>query len=355
MSPSSWPHRPPEVAYFHDEHGIAFAAEIVRTHEWSAALNVLPDPLVADIRIAFVEVTRQGLNVPRWLVVMPPNTERAVSAVQAAARRAWPYSPSYRTPAAPPEDYVVAGFQALCPPHPPCEPGIEARVSLGAFLRERPGVLGLLGDQGRDGFDRLVQVAWPTPGAFADAILADRIRDAGAGSVVELAHFLEGASSSGEVSEWAALEEERMALLARLRPLRYFTDVRDFDRATEEALDWVARYRRAYATHYRRVMRAVRDVLHDLTGAELAARTLASMNSGGRAIGADAVQRLDAALSTLRALPAEVDAEGPRTAGIPLGHFPPECSEAYVAAAAVQAALDVQRRRSSSSPARTQA
>jgi hypothetical protein len=350
MTPALWPPSLPEVAFFRDQRGAVLAAEVVRLPEWLPFLVDPPDPLVADIRLALLERCERRLGLPGWLVLLPEEVTQDPARVVEEALKAWPRSPSYRVPAAPPEDYVVAGFQALCPPHPPCEPGLRARESLTEYLRERPGLLGRLGDEGRDGFNRLVQLEWASPEAFAADILKERIRDAGAGAQVDLGEFIAAAEVSGSVGDFAELAAERDALLGRLNPLRYFSDARDFDRAVAAAGAWVERYQRAYAAHYREVVQAACATLEEIAPAIGAARTLESLNAGSRPVGEDAVRRLNAAVEEIRLLPKTPEASEPRTGDVALGHMPRAYTEARLAAAAVHAALDIQRRRASSSP-----
>ncbi len=351
MTPHTWPHPQTEVAYFRDGYGTWFAAEVARARRWSGALLAPPDGSVADIRIAFLDAPSVPTDAarPPWLAVLAATQELDPALVVRQAMLAWPGSPHYRGPGASPEEFVVAGFQALCPPHPPCEPGPTARESLSRFLRERPGIMGDLGEEGRDAFNRSLRVYWETPERFADAILRERIRDEGYGGTLDLAGFLTGAPVSPEGGEFADLAMERVGLEQRLRPERFFTDAGDYDRAVVEARDWVDRYQRAYAQHYGMIVEAARATLAEVAPALEAAGELDSLNQDGRAVGADAVHRLTVSVTELRALPEQPEPGLPVTGGVTLGRIPVALPEARLAAAAVLASLDIQRRRASAS------
>ncbi len=351
MTPPLWPQPQEEVAYFRDRHGTWFAAAIARAPRWSASLLAPPDDVVADVCIAFLDNARvpSSVSVPSWLAVLPAREEMEPASVVHAANVAWEASPSYRGRGAPAEEYVVAGFQALCPPHPPCDPSPTARESLTRFLRERPGILGGIAELGRDGFNRALRLYWPCPEDFADSILHERIRDEGAGGLLDLAAYLRDARLAEEVREFSDLAFQREALVARLQPLRFFTDASDFDRAVEEARAWRERYDRAYDAHYREVLESAHAVLVEVGPALEAASELDALNRNGRAVGDDAVHRLAGAVTALRALPDEVEGGLPVTGEVYLGRMPEALTEARSAAAAVMAALEVQRTRATDS------
>lgn len=345
-----WPPSPREVAYFRDAAGTWFAAELTRADRWVESWLVPPHPDIADIRIAFVDAgsARPEAGRPAWLAVLDASRELDPQLVVQAAMEAWARSPHFRDRGPQAEEYLLAGFQALCPPHPVCELRPNARESLGEFLRERPVPLGALANMGRDAFNRAVRLHWDTPGAFAEAILRERIRDDGAGDVLDMVAFMETASIALDIADVADMEFTRRALLDRLTPERFFTHARDFDAATALARDWTERYERAYRVHYRRVIEAACAVLQDIGPALAAAGELDSLNREGRAVGEAAVHRLASAVTAIRALP-ELPVGGVGTTGdVPLGRLPQAFSEARLAAAAVLAALEVQRRRAAS-------
>jgi hypothetical protein len=341
-----WPPSPREVAYFRDAAGTWFAAELTRADRWDESWLVPPHPDIADIRIAFVAAgSERPAGRPAWLAVLDASREIEAPLVVEAAMEAWARSPHFRARGPLAEEYLLAGFQALCPPHPVCDLRPNARDSLGEFLRERPAPLGALANMGRDAFNRAVRLHWDTPGAFAEAVLRERIRDDGAGNVLDLVAFMETASVALDSADVADMEFTRRALLDRLAPERFFTHARDFDAATALAREWADHYERAYRVHYRRVIEAACAVLQDIGPALAAAGELDSLNREGRAVGEGAVHRLASAVTAIRALP-EVPVGGVATTGdIPLGRLPPAFSEARLAAAAVLAALEVQRRR----------
>lgn len=354
MTVPLWPLPQQEVAYFRDPDGTSFAAEIARASRWASHLLLPPDEVVADIRIAFLDqpAVPASVDCPPWLVVLAASDELEPARVVQSALRAWADCPMYRGPGPAPEEYVAAGFQALCPPHPACEPGPSARESLSRFLRERTGNLGALGDLGRDGFNRAVRISWATPDDLVEAILCERIRDEGGASVLDLRAYLRAAEIAPESPEFCGLAYERIAILDRLRPLRFFTEASDFDRAVEDARAWRGRFDRAYAAHYRWVVGAAHGVLREADPALRAAVELDRLNRQGRPVGVDALARLRRSVLELRALPDEMDGSRPVMAGVPLGRAPDALGEAGLAAAAVKAALEVQHFRASSEAAR---
>lgn len=348
MHSPAHPPSPPEVAFFRDDASTWFAAEVVRGLPWTSALAEPLDPELADIRIAFLAAPFEGdpPDHPEWLVLLPAPAEFEPREVVEAAMRAWPRSPWHRAAGPLPEEYVSAGFHALCPPHPPCPLGPGARDSLMEFLLGRTGALGRLARESRDGASRLLRVLWHSPESFADDILRERIRDEGARHFLQLATFLEAAEVAPEADDWGPFALERAALLERLSPLRYFTHPADFDRAAAQAAEWQDRYTRAYEQHYRAVLHAAEAVLHDAAPALAGVAELEQLNEQGRPVGGDAVRRLRRAIDQVRALPLGVDDRAARTASVTLGRLPAPITEVRLAAAAIMAALEVHRRRS---------
>lgn len=345
-----------EVAYFRDPDGTWFAADVVRCLRWNEALAEPLDVEQADIRIALVgrpdaelsdafDPVRAPAELPSWLRLLHPSAEREPRLIVDAALDAWGASEAFRRPGAAAEDYLVAGYQALCPPHPPCAPGPGMRESLMGFLIERPGPLGQLARGSDDAANRLFRLAWPTPEAFADDVLRERIRDDGARGALQLVAFVEGAGIDGEAEEYADLAAERTRLLARLRPRSYFTQASDFDRAAALALDWRARYQRAYQAHYRMVLRTARSIVAETAQAAALLAELEAMNERASPVGAGPAGRLRAALDELGRLPEGVDDRSAQTAGVVLGAMPHAIAEARISAAAVLAAVEVHRRR----------
>ena len=342
-----------EVAWFRDPADTWFGAEVIRLPRWSEQLLTPLDLEVADIRIAFLDqlpdVDPADCPLPPWLRLLDASLEREPRVVVEAALDAWLHSPAFRGAGASPEAYLIAGYQALCPPHPPCAPGPGMRDSLMEFLRDRSGVLGQLGRQGDDSVNRIVRLLWRTPDDFADEILRARICDGGGRGSLQLVEFLEAAEIVAETPEQAVLARERDALLVRLSTLAYFTQPSDYDRAAALALDWRDRYLRAYRLHYRTVLAAAHEMVLDTATAARALPELEAMNLLGRPVGADAAQRLRRALDRLGCLPEGIDERAAQTAGIVLGQMPPDLAEARLAAAAVLAALEVHARRRSNS------
>ena len=359
MPAPQWPPAPTEVAYLRDGAGTWFAAEVVRHPGWCEELLHPPPRDTADIRIAWLDCTTvpPSVSVPGWLLLrdalasqhtgenLLEDAARRVTQTDPAAQTAWAASPYYRTAGPSPAEYLLAGFQALCPPHPPCELSPDARDTLAKWLSDRSGTLGLLAHRDREAFNRAVRLYWQSPQDLADAILRERIRDEGGGAVLELTSFLDRAVIDPTAAEFCELEPERQSILTRLAPVRFFTDARDFDGATAAAREWSSRYDRAYRHHYSAVFSLAEEVMHDVAIALSLAGELDVRNREGRAIGQEAVASLVDAVEVLSLLPEAPEPGEPVTAGVVLGCVPTACSQARLAAAAVLAALDVQRRR----------
>lgn len=342
-----------EIAFFRDPADTWFAAEVIRPSHWNEALLEPLDPEEADIRVAFLHDTPAPLpDHPAWLCLLPRSAEHEPRIVVEAAQRSWAASDAFREPGASPEAYLVAGYQALCPPHPPCEAGPGMRDSLMEFLVERSGTLGRLARESDDGANRLLRIFWRTPAQFAEEILRSRIRDDGGRGVLQLVEFLEAAEVDRGVDEFAPLALERDALLDRLTPLAYFSRPSDYDRAAALALDWRDRYNRAYRVHYRGVLSAAREIVADTAEAARQLPELDALNRdvSSSSVGEDAARRLRGALDELAALPEGVGERSAQTAGVVLGRAPVAIAEARLAAAAVLAAVEVHRRRMSASP-----
>lgn len=338
--------RPAHVRFFRDARGTLFAAEIVERDRWDAALCARPSVDVADVRIAFLAGGEAPRQVPGWLGICTgsPPPDDPLWLVE-LARRAWLASPTHREPGAPPEAYVHAAFTALCPPHPPCPAHPGARESVIAFARGRPGAVGRLAEFGRDGFDRWLHICWPTPEALARAVLLERMSDDGARRQVVAIHRLEAAEVEPG-SEFAALAVERTALLARLDPAAYFERIPAFNEAVAEAEAWWKRYAEAYAAHCRRLSAMAAKLPSELLAAISAMELLRSLNDTpwrGTPVGEEALHRLEEAVHAIRAI--RPDPDDVPTPGIVLGRVPAAFAEARLAAAAVLAAVDVQRRR----------
>lgn len=336
-----------ERHFFTDPFGTPYAVEVVAADAWDPALAVPLDVRVADARIVFCPEAAPS-PLPGWLVVSvdAPGAAREHEIASFAAR-AWLRSSYHRVPGAPATDYVTAGFQAFCPPHPPCPPGPHAREMLIAFARRRGGVFAPLGEEGRDGFDRWLRVAWRSPGHFARAVLAERMAEGGEHEALALAAFVEDAEVWPD-GDTVALSEQRRLLIEHLTPLRYFADPVGWDAARAEAIEWRRVYQVAYLTHFRRVSRLATETLGDLLPAITAADVLRTMNCdsrNGQPIGQDALERLRRAVAQIGEIPATPDPDRARTGGVTLGRIPPAFADARLAAAAVLAAVEVQRRR----------
>lgn len=339
---------PREIRYFRDEEGTLFAAEIIERESWEDLLRVPICVEDADVRIVFLENGNVPNGVPPWLGVstgQPPEADEP--GLVRLARQLWLRSPFHRAPGPDARSYVAAAFHALCPPHPPCALGPDARDTVIEFLRGRAGQLGWLATQEQDGFDRWLQLRWPTPAVLAREVLVERMLDSNAIEQVATIRRIERAEIETG-SEFDFLARERTALLPRLDPLGYFVHGAEFDTAIAEADAWWRRYVDAYSAHSRRLSAMAAVLPSELLAAITVADVLRSLNKsprGGAPVGEDALNRLEAAINEIRSIePAPPDFPVP---GIVLGRVPSAFGEARLAAAAVLAAVDVHRRRAS--------
>src|SRR5690606_11794759 len=136
-----------------------------------------------------------------------------------------------------------------------------------------------------------------------DDVLRERIRDEGGRGLLRLLAFLEHAEIDPTSEPHRDLAIERRDLLQRLAVIGYFEEPREFDRNAALALDWQARYRQAYASHYRGVLDTARETLTET--AAVADRLPELERLSG--VASESAQRLSTALERLRRLPSEPD------------------------------------------------
>ncbi|MDP2326838.1 MAG: hypothetical protein Q8M79_01990 [Dehalococcoidia bacterium] len=337
-----FPSASPTIRTLHDDAGTPFAVEVMHAEAWDEALRTPPAAERADVRV--VLLSRGGVpgRLPAWLAVV-----RAAIAtpdlLTHAATQAWHASPAFRTPEPRAESYMVAGVQALCPPHSPCPVRADARDELVAFLHERPGPLGSLALVDRDGFDRLLRVHWPTPEAFAQAILRERMRDLGGGAALDLIRSLESAAGLPDVDDHGYLEAGRAALLERLSPLQYFLEPAAFEAARGDVEAWLEQHAAAFDASYRRIHRSAVRQLVDLVPVLTAAAALQELNRQERPVGEASCARFIDEVEVLRQVVTGQGREG--VAPVSLVRASEALALAPLSAAAVLAAVDVHRRR----------
>lgn len=330
------------VRTLRDESGTSFAVEVMHAEAWDEALRTPPAAERADVRVVLLRRGGVPGRLPAWLAVV-----RAAIATPNllghAATQAWHASPAFRTPEPRPEAYVAAGVQALCPPHPPCPVRADARTELVAFLRERPGPLGSLALVDRDAFDRLLRIHWPTPEAFAQSILGERMRDLGGGTALDLVRTLESASGIPEVDDHGHLEAGRAALQQRLSPLQYFLEPAAFEAACGEVEAWLEQHAVAFDASYRRIHRSAVRQLVELVPVLTAAAALQELNRQERPVGEAACARFIDEVEVLRQVVTGQGREG--AAPVSLVRASEALTLVQLSAAAVLAAVDVHRRR----------
>jgi hypothetical protein len=332
----------PTVRTLRDDAGTPFAVEVMHAEAWDEALRTPPAAERADVQVVLLRRGGVPGRLPAWLAVV-----RAAIAtpnlLTHAATQAWHASLAFRAPEPRAESYVVAGVQALCPPHPPCPIRPSARTELVAFLRERPSPLGSLALADRDGFDRLVRIYWPTPESFARAILCERMRDLGGGTALDLIRSLESASRIPEVDDHGHLEAERAGLLERLSPLQYFVEPVAFEATRGSAEAWLAQHAIASDASYRRIHRSAVRQLVELVPVLTAAAALQELNRQERPVGEAACARFIDEVEVLRQIVTGHGREG--AAAVSLVRASEALTLVQLSAAAVLAAVDVHRRR----------
>lgn len=339
---------PVEVRHFRDPGGTVFAAQVIEPAAWDDLLRAPLCVEEGDVRIVVIENGSAPRGLPPWLGVsfarIPDADEPWLAAL---ALHLWQHSPFRRAAGAPAEAYVDAAFHALCPPHPPCAVGPDAREIVVDFLRGRPAPLGRLAEEAGDGFERWLRVNWATPEALARDVLLERLLDADAIEQVATIRRMERAEVEAG-SEFNLLARDREALLPRLTPLLYFMDGAAFDVALADAEAWLKRYVEAYSAHCRRLSAMAAVLPSELLAAITVAELLRSLNQSSRRgapVGEAALERLKVAIDEIQAIePSPPDFPVP---GIVLGRVPAAFAEARLAAAAVLAAVDVHRRRAS--------
>ncbi|MEX2376247.1 MAG: hypothetical protein WD942_11805, partial [Dehalococcoidia bacterium] len=342
------------IVYLQDDAGTWFGVEVVSAASWSDGFVEVPDPEQADIRLVVLESGEvPPVNAPRWVVVREGSATASDRIARDVARKvafddvrsAWLASPWFRGPGATAEEYLAAGVQAMCPPHPPCDPTPKLIELLLTDLETRSGPLGRISWQTREGMHRLFRVYWRDPEAFANEILRARIRDDDGRHLIQMTDFVDAAEVASESHDYRELGVERQSLLDRLSPIRYFTHAADHDRAVGMALDWRDRYHAAYSAHYQWVRQEVTHALVETAAAREKLDELEMLNRDGRPVGSDAVRRLREALAVAEALPSVPDPQMAVTAGVVLGRTPVVVGELRLAAAAVLAAVSVHDRR----------
>lgn len=334
------------TAYLQDDAGTWLGVEVVSAASWSVSFAEVPDPERADIRVVLLEPGAvPPPETPGWVVVREGAAGLSDDPALDDVRSAWMRSPWFRGGGASADEYLAAGVQAMCPPHPPCDPTPGLIELLLTHLETRSGPLGRISWQTPEGMHRLLRVYWRDPGAFASEILRERIRDDDGRHLIQMTDFVEAAEVAPESRDYRELGLQRESLLARLSPIRYFTHASDHDRAVGLALDWRDRYHAAYRAHYARALQEVGHALVETASAQARLDELEMLNGYGRPVGGDAICRLREALVVAEALPSAPDPQMAVTAGIVLGRAPMVVAELRLAAAAVLAAVAVHDRR----------
>ncbi len=361
MAGSSAPPVDSDVRYERDEAGVAYAVEYVTADAWADALAEPPAIELADVRVVRLRRGRAPSELPGWLrVELTPlrlaetapayGRTAAATAEPAASVTSWRWSPHFREAGPGAAEFLAAGAAGLRHPLPAPADARRRLAALVAFGRGRETPLGgiaAVAARGADALERWLQCTFSTPDAFADAILIERMDDAGAREAVEALRFLRAAQVCGGAAEQRELALDRAALLEQASAWR-FVEGAPFAGALAAVRGWRARYERAYARQYADVVRERDTLARELEAARAAVdalRRLDAIGALGPALGAAAIARWEDARTALAALPAEPERGAAHTARVELGGRPPQFATARATVAAVREALDAQRER----------
>ena len=356
------------IVYERDEHGSAFAIEIVEAERWTDAFREPPDPERADARIVRLGSDELIPEIPRWLAVEPlqgggggerrdaslrvaetdaeyrtreteeePAADRGAADLQGSlGGQLWPWSPTYRPPGP-----VPAELQRR----------IEVLID---FAAERPPPFAQLATLQGAALERWLRYNFDDPDDLADTILLERMSDDGASEAVEALRFLRASRVPSSLTQYAELAIDRRVLLEQASPWRYF-DGAPFQSAISAVQAWRRRYRLAYDQHYRSCQRSIEDAARALEEATLAASALERLDrlqTLGPPVGSLALAALSEARTAIGAVPREPDPDAAQTGGVTLGLEPPPVAGTREAIANVSAALELQRRRLASETVR---
>lgn len=314
------------IEYVRDPRGTLFAVERVRAAAWDPAYLDPPAREIADVRIVELRTPADLDDLPGWLRLeaiedVPLRVAEAVPVYAASevgtTTGLWDASPYFTTGVTSVDEYIRAAASAILAPAP--APYEAARCVL--TVRRY---------------------------SVTSSVLAPFVSlESDAPEVASTLRFLRDAEIADN-AEFLDFAFDRRALLEQASPWRYYESPDDFGPALAAVRGWIRRYRGAYANHYHAVVAASRAALRDLESIEVTANALRQFNALagiGRATGMIALHALDCSRGRLSALAAEPDQAAARTSGVTLGAGHPAIEDARNAAAAVRAALEVQRRR----------
>ena len=342
------------IEYVRDPRGTLFAVERVRAAAWDPAYLDPPACEIADVRIVELRTPADLDDLPGWLrlEVIEDAPFRVAEAVPVyvvseagTATGLWNASPYFTITATSVDDYIRAAASAILAPAP--APYEAARCAL--TVRRYASTSLLFGPfvvLEADVRERWLHRTFAHADALAYEVLLERLA-IDAPEIASTLRFLRDAEIAGN-AEFLDFAFDRQALLEQASPWRYYESPDDFGPALAAVRGWIRRYRGAYANHYHAVVAASRAALRDLESIEVTANALRQLNALagiGRATGIIALHALDRSGGRLSALAEEPDQEAARTSDVTLGARHPAIEDARNAAAAVRAALEVQRRR----------
>ena len=341
--PASAPlHTTRYVAHERDALGRPYAVEVVEADRWLDEFLEPPDPTVADARLVRLGAGGGPSDLPRWLGV-ETGADQQIH-LERIGEKLWPWSPHHREPGASLQDFLSAGASALRYPDPAPAESERQLDMLTRFASDCLSPLREVATRRSDALERWLLHAFGEPDRFAEAILLERIAEAGCTDVLHELRFLRAARVP---PAYAELRVDRQVLLEQASPWRFF-EPGSLGGAIEAIRAWRRRYRLAYEAHYRAIVSKairMRSIVEGATIAGAALSRLDGVQALGPPVGAAALADLESAATMLTALPPDPDPETPCTAGVVLGEDPPAFAALRAAADAVEEALEIQRRR----------
>ncbi len=311
------------------------------------------DATVADVRVVHLARGPVPRSFPAWLSVRLTTSVAKDAAPYATAaegapaehsspRRLWPWSPHHRRPSAKLAEFLRAGATALRHPDMASADAHHQLDALIAFARGREALASLTALRST-ALERWLHVTFGEPEQFADALLLARIEAANPPDAAVL-RFLREATIAEAAHQHADLAVDRVVLIEQISPWRYL-DGAPMAAALAAARDWCRRYARAYAAHYREVLRSRDALLSEAVALVARMETLARldrMTALGTPDGEAAVETAQlgiAARAVIANTPEAIDGGAAVTAGAQLG-APSAQTEAFrTAATAVEHAF----------------
>lgn len=299
------------ISYREDCDGVPYAAEIVDADEWEEAFTEPPPVDVADVRVVRLGSEHDAENLPRWLGVEPPWAELS----DAVTESLWLWSPHYRPPSSPLDDFLRAGVVALRHPEPPPIASRHQLDALASFARNRAEFVPFT--QLRHGaLERWLHARFAEPERFAEAVLLARLEELDPVLADEV-QFLQRAQVPDDSPVHRELRCDRSVLLESLSCWSLLEGDLRPDAPLKRLREWRSRYRRAYTAVYREAVAKRDRFLMDSLPIELACNQLDSLDLPYQAASAQsaAISEFRRAAAAVRAIPDHPDPNAPCSGG----------------------------------------